>query len=405
MPTKILKVRDGKYRLAVTLGTNLRGQQIVRYKTVKAANITEARQQYRRFEAQVLYGKEFNTEKLLLVDFARRWYCEYVKKELAPKTVISYRNHLEKRILPALGHLNIHNIQPFDVMRFVHELKEKKERFDKRQKPLSDKSIQYCFRVLSSMLQDAVEWQIIETNPCMRIKRPRVDRTKVKVPTDRMARDILAALEGEPLLYQTIVYLAIDSGLRRGELMGLQWSDVDFETKTLHVVRSNQSLPGRGTFSKTPKTEESIRDIVVSDSSIDLLRRLQVTQMKQKLKLGAQWQDGDWVFAGKNGKALYDSTPSHWFTKFLKRKKLPHISFHSLRHLSATILIAQGVSLKNVSSRLGHADIKTTANIYVDALKSVDIEAAEKMNDFLKNDGRLVKEQMSSYTSNICAAI
>ena len=399
MPTKILKTRKGTYRLAVTLGTNLRGQQIVRYKTVKAANITEARQKYRRFEAQVLTGKDFRSKKLLLVDFARRWYQEYVKKELAPKTVISYRNHLEKRILPALGHLDIHNIRPIDVLHFTHELQEKGQRFDKRKTPLSDKSIQYCFRVLSSMLQDAVEWQIIETNPCLHVRRPRVRRTKVKVPTEQLTRDILAALEGEPLLYQAIIYLAIDSGLRRGELMGLKWSDIDFETKTLHVVRSNQSLTGRGTFSKTPKTEESIRDVAVSDNSLELLRQLHVMQMKQKFKLGEQWQDGNWVFAGKNGKALYDSTPSHWFTKFLKRKNLPHISFHSLRHLSATILIAQGIPLKNVSSRLGHADIKTTANIYVDALRSVDMEAAEKMNDFLKNNGGAVKENTLAYTS------
>lgn len=384
----------------MTLGTNLRGQQFVRYKTVEAATKREAQQKYQRFEAQLLSGKEFNGEKLRLADFARRWYQEYVKKELAPKTIASYRNHLEKRILPALGHLYMHNIRPLDVLRFVHELQDKGIRFDKRQKPLSDKSVQYCFRVLSSMLQDAVEWQIIEINPCMHIKRPRVRRTKVKTPTEQLARDILAALEGEPLLYQTIIYLAIDSGLRRGELMGLKWSDIDFEAKTLHVARSNQSLTGKGTFSKKPKTEESIRDIAVSDSSIELLRQLHITQMKQKFKLGEKWQDGDWVFAGKDGKALYDSTPSHWFTKFLKRKNLPHISFHSLRHLSATILIAQGIPLKNVSSRLRHADIKTTANIYVDALKSVDIEAAEKMNDFLKNNGGAVKEHILPYTSN-----
>lgn len=406
MPSKILKVKNGKYRLAVTLGTNLRGQQIVRYKTVEAANKREAQQKYRQFEAQLLSGKDFNTEKLRLADFAWRWYREYVKKELAPKTIASYRNHLEKRILPALGHLYMHNIRPLDVLRFVHELQDQGVRFDKRQKPLSDKSVQYCFRVLSSMLQDAVEWQIIETNPCMRIKRPRVRRTKVNVPTEALARDILAALKGEPLVYRTIIYLAIDSGLRRGELMGLQWSDIDFESKTLHVVRSNQSMKGMGTFSKTPKTAESVRDIVLSDSSIEMLRRLHVKQMKQKLKLGDKWQDDGWVFAGKTGKAMYDSTPSHWFTHFLKRKKLPHISFHSLRHLSASILIAQGVPLKNVSSRLGHADIKTTANIYVDALKSVDMEAAEKMNKFLKSGGgAIVKEDLASYGRNDCVAV
>ena len=101
--------------------------------------------------------------------------------------------------------------------------------------------------------------------------------------------------------------------------------------------------------------------------------------------LAEKWIGEDWIFTQWNGKPIYPTTPSAWFRKFLKRHNLPHMSFHALRHLSATVLIAQGVPLKNVSTRLGHADIRTTANIYSEALQSVDRQAADKMDEFLMN--------------------
>lgn len=386
MPTKILKMKNGTYRLAVTLGVDLRGKQIVRYKTIQAATQKDAQKQYRMFEAELLSGKNLNTEKLKLAEFARLWYKDYVKQELAPKTILSYKSHLEKRILPALGHLELQQLKPIDIIRFIRELQEKGVRYDKKKQPLSDKSIQYCFRVLSSMLQDAVEWQLIEDNPCLRVKRPRVKRKKIKIPSEEELQNILKSLKGEPLQYRAIIYLAIDSGLRRGEIVGLKWADIDFDSREVHVRRSNQSIPGQGTFSKTPKTEESVRTIVISAYTISLLKQLHTSQLRRKLILANKWHDEDWVFARWNGEALYDGTPSLWFSRFLKRKGLPHIHFHSLRHVSATILIAKGIPLKSVSSRLGHTDIKTTANIYVDAVRSVDAAAAEKMDDFFTGD-------------------
>lgn len=384
MPRKIEKRSKNTYRLSVCQGYDRYGRQIIKYKTIKASSDREAERQYTLFAAKVLNGGISHTGKCKVYEFAKQWYELYCKKELAPKTQESYKNHLEKRILPALGHMDIRQLKPAHILQFLNGLKESRKRFDSQGGSISDQTIKYCFRVLSSMLQDAVEWQVIDINPCTKVKRPRSKRSKVKLPSEGEIKHMLAELNEEPLKYRTIILLAIDTGLRRGELVGLKWQDIDLEEKKLAVRRSNQAIAGRGTFSKSPKTEESERCITLSDSSVQLLKRYHAWQLRQKMRLANQWHDEDWVFAAWNGAAMYPGTPSLWFSRFLKRKGLPHMSFHSLRHLSATVLIAQGVPLKNVSSRLGHADIRTTANIYADTLQSIDKMAADKMDNFLK---------------------
>lgn len=387
MPKKIEKRGVDSYRLSVYLGYDNHGKQIIKQRTIQAKNFRDAEKQYSQFESQIMSGNIVNTQKCKVFDFAKRWYHEYCLKELAPKTQESYKNHLEKRILPALGYKDLSKLRPLDIVKFINDLKSGKIRFDNKTGPLSDQTIKYCFRVLSSMLQDAVEWQLIDVNPCTRVRRPRGKSPKIKLPPEQDILRMLDLLKQEPLKYRTIIILAIDTGLRRGELMGLKWSDVNLDTGELHVIRSNQSIVGKGTFSKTPKTEESVRGIMLSESTRMLLCEYWQWQRQVIHQMGDKWQNENWVFASWNGKAMYPSTPSLWFRRFLKRKGLPPIRFHSLRHLSATILISKGVPLKNVSHRLGHADIRTTANIYTDALQSVDQAAAKKMDEFLRQDG------------------
>lgn len=396
MPKKIEKRGNNTYRLAVYTGYDMYGRQLIKMKTIKAKSYREAEKQYAIFAAKVLTGAVVCTEKYKLGDFAKKWYCQYCKKELAPKTQESYRNHLEKRILPALGHIDLKQLKPIHIIEFINTLKESRKRYDLKDGKLSDTSIKYCFRVLSSMLQDAVEWQLIDINPCTKVKRPRSRRHKVKLPSEQDIAKLLEALRDEPLQYRTLIYLAVDTGLRRGELMGLKWADINLESGVLQVVRSNQPLTGKGTITKSTKTEESERCVTLSENSLKLLKLYHAAQLRQRMQLANKWVNEGWVFAAWNGKAMCASTPSLWFRRFLKRHGLTPMPFHALRHLSATILIAQGVPLKSVSHRLGHADIRTTANIYADALQSVDQVAAQKMDEFFKENTH--KDQIKTKT-------
>ena len=387
MPSKIRKRGNGTYEIAAYAGYDAHGRQIVKRKTIKAKTDREAKKMQASFEASLQHGNITLTGKLKVSEFAHQWFHDHCEKKLAPKTQRSYLNHLNTRILPALGHIDINKLCPQHIIKFLNDLQESPSRFDGRDGNVSSESFCYSFRVLSSMLQDAVHWQIIPSNPCKRVEPPKAARKKIKVMNETDVSQMLAALQEEPLKYRTIVMLALDSGLRLGELMGLKWQDIDLEHSLVSVNKANQALVGKGIFTKCPKNESSVRSVVISNSTTILLRTYRCEQLKTQMLLGEKWIDEGWLFTQWNGKAMYPDTPSHWFRDFLAKHSLPHMRFHALRHLSATVLISQGVPLKNVSSRLGHADIRTTANIYSEALQSVDRQAASKMDEFLQRTG------------------
>lgn len=193
-----------------------------------------------------------------------------------------------------------------------------------------------------------------------------------------------------------MVVLALATGLRRGELLGLEWKDVNFENNVIEVRQTSQYLPEKGTFTKEPKTEESARVIAVPASVMELLRQHKAEQAQEKLKAGDFWHDTNRLFTTWDGRPMHPDTISKWFSKFLRKHGLPPIYFHALRHTSATLLIAEGISLKNVSTRLGHTDISTTGNIYAHALRSVDQEAAEKLDNILSKSGTGKKSKRKS---------
>ena len=384
MPSKIRKRSGNKYTLSVSDGYTPEGKQIVRTKTITATSKLDAQRQYNAFEAEIRKGQMAYTQKFKLAEFAEVWLKDHCEKNLAPKTVQSYRNQLKYRILPALGAIPLTKITPIDIINFLNDLRSKAKRFDGKKEPLSDKVIASCFNVLSSMLTDAAHWQVIDSNPCMKVERPKVQRKKMVLPEEENIANILKALQCEPLKYKLMITLAIATGLRRGELMGLQWKDINLDTGIISVNRSVQEFKKQFII-KAPKTVGSVRSLVVSGSVLELLKEYKREQDAERAKIYELWEMKEaWVFTQWNGKPMNPGTSGHWWLKFLKRHQLPHMPFHGLRHISATILIAQGVPLKNVSARLGHTDIRTTANIYADALESVDRNAADKMDQYLK---------------------
>jgi integrase len=162
--------------------------------------------------------------------------------------------------------------------------------------------------------------------------------------------------------------------------MGLERPDVDFTKGVIHVRQASQYLPGEGSFTKAPKNEMSIRTISMPESLVPVLKRYKAWQSEKRLKLGDAWQKSERVFTTWDGRAGHPEWPSQWFPKFIKKHNLAPIPFHGLRHTSATLLIAEGADLKEVSDRLGHANTSTTGNIYAHFLKSADKAAADKLD-------------------------
>ena len=216
---------------------------------------------------------------------------------------------------------------------------------------------------------------------------------------------LLDIIKTEPIKYQLAVNIVIFCGLRVGELLGLTWNDIDFENKTLIINKSRSHTKENGMFIKYPKNKSSIRTINIPDVLVKLLQEYKVNQNSEKVICGdlwsEEWNKTPWLMTQWNGEGMYISTLTDWLLKFLKRynKKvdenisiskaekgkhyLPVISFHKLRHTSATLLIGQNADIRTVSARLGHAQTSTTMNIYVHGLISLDVKAANSLEDLL----------------------
>lgn len=251
---------------------------------------------------------------------------------------------------------------------------------------LSDKTILHHHRLISSILTTAVQWQIILLNPCDRVKPPKVEKKEARYLDDEQAAELFEHLQSEPIQYKTMITTLIYTGMRRGELCGLKWTDIDFDNKIISIQRANLYLAGKGIYEDTTKTYSSQRVIKVPDIVISALKAYMTYQNTNRLKVGDKWTDTGYIFTTWNGKPIHPDTLSGWFRNFVIRNNLPDVCLHSLRHTNATLLIANGVNLTTVAKRLGHANTNTTTKIYAHAIKTADEMAAETLQDILSKN-------------------
>lgn len=248
---------------------------------------------------------------------------------------------------------------------------------------MSDSTIAKIHRIISSILTTAVQWQVIPSNPCQRVKPPHVEYKEAPVLDEVQTAELIKCLQNEPIKYRTAVMMILYTGFRRGELCGLNWSDVDFNTGIAHVTKNVQYVTGKGIYEDTTKTKQSNRAVKLPDDMIEMLKEHKREQLRIKLLMGDLWQNSDKIFTNEKGGVISPDTLSSWFRGFIRRNNLPSIHIHTLRHISATLLIAGGVDIATVSKRLGHANKSTTLNIYTHAIKSADEAAADKLQNIL----------------------
>jgi len=249
---------------------------------------------------------------------------------------------------------------------------------------LSNKTINHHHRLISSILNQAVFWQVIASNMASRVKPPKVERKEAKYLDEKQTAKLLKLLEDESPLHQTMIKMFIYSGLRRGELCALEWKDIDFENNLISVCRSSQYIPGKGIFTKETKTETSDWTIKLPLQAFEMLKEYKKVQKEDQLRAGDKWVNTDRIFTQWNGEAIHPDSITGWFREFIQKTDLPQISIHSLRHTNITLLIAAGVPLRTVSYRAGHAQTSTTANIYSHAIRTADEMAADVLDNILK---------------------
>ena len=392
MAGSIEKRGKNSYRLTVSEGFDLNGRPMIHRKTIHGTK-KEAEVELAKFVTEVQNGLVIDGKSLKFSEFVEVWKRDYGSKELAPTTYKRYCRMLETRILPYFGHFYINKIRPTDIMKFYDLLekdtqlvRKKGNNGSKTKKPLSGKTILEHHRLLRAMLHRAVYWQLIVSNPAERVQPPRAKKPKRRSYDDEQTKILLENLEKltvEDTKYKVAIILTIFTGVRLGELMGLEWQDVDFRNGIISINRSSQYLSDMGVFTKVPKTESSIREIAIPEFIISLLEEYKLWYEEQKSLYGELWTNSDRLFVQADGKPMHPSSISKWFVKYVGTIGLPVINFHGLRHTNASLLVAQNIDIAVVSARLGHAQISTTLDLYVHPLLSHNRKAGYALENLL----------------------
>ena len=416
------------YHITVCNGYDISGKQI-RKKYVytpdpgmTAKQIEKAVQRITvEFEQAVINGLVLDGSKITLQEFFYKWLREYATINLEETTAEWYTGLFEGKILPNLGHLKLANIKPLNIQAFYNSLTQPGAKSDGG--AYSPTSVKRYHSALSSVLNKAVEWELIGSNPATKTSIPKQKAVSdsVKCFTPEQAITFLNALNMDytseykghnrtinnniydvqayketrsiPTQFKVLFNIALYGGLRRGELIGLTWDDVNFNNNTININKSVAIVHNKQ-ITKSTKTRSSEREIVLPKSVMELLRYWKLEQTEYRLQLGNKWIGENYIFIQWNGKQMHLSTPYHTFKDILdkynatvtdERLKLPSIRFHDLRHTSATLLIASNTDIKTVSARLGHAQTSTTMNIYAHSYKKLDEVAADNLENMLQN--------------------
>ena len=392
MAGSIEKRGKNSYRLTVSEGFDLNGNPMIHRKTVHGTK-KDAEVELAKFVTEVQNGLVVDGKSLKFSEFTEIWKRDYGSKELAPSTYKRYCRMLETRLLPYFGHFYINKIRPTDIMKFYDLLekdtqlvRKKGNNGTKTKKPLSGKTILEHHRLLRAMLHRAVYWQLIVSNPAERVQAPRAKKPKRRSYDDEQTKILLENLEQlsiEDTKYKVAIILTVFTGVRLGELMGLEWQDIDFKNGIISINRSSQYLSDMGVFTKVPKTESSIREIAIPEFIISLLEEYKLWYEEQKSLYSELWTNSDRLFVQADGKPMHPSSISKWFVKYVGTIGLPVINFHGLRHTNASLLVAQNIDIAIISARLGHAQISTTLNFYVHPLLSHNRKAGYALENLL----------------------
>ncbi len=310
-------------------------------------------------------------QRITVGAFLEDWLEHQVKPSRRPATVESYAGVVERYLVPAIGRIPLARLEPEHVQAMLAGL-------EGLRGPLSDTSRRYVYSVLRIALGRAVKMGRSTRNVCTLIDRPAVVRRELHPPTGPQLRALLEGVAGDRL--EALYKAAAGTGLRQGELLALQWSDVDLERAELtvrHTLQRGTRLPAE------PKTERARRTMRLPAAVVASLREHRRRQLAERLAAGGRWQDADLVFTTSIGTALDSRNVTRYLQAHLARLGLPRQRFHDLRHAFATLLIEAGEDLGVVSRILGHADFATTADVYAHLTPGMLTRAAERIDAVL----------------------
>lgn len=358
--------KDGRYQAALTLENHKR--KYFYGKTRKEVQDKLNQALYEQKKGMLATGPQ-RTLKVQL----EQWLEQVVKLTREPNTYRTYSWAINVHIIPALGHLKLQKLTIGHIQVFYTEKATK----------LKPRSLARIHAALSGALEDAVKQGFVARNVAKLVDLPSPDRYEGQVLMVEQAKRLLEVAQGSR--FDALLLMVLTTGLRRGEVLALHWSDVDLEKGVLQVRRGLVWMRGRGLVEREPKTRAGWRKIALPKVVIEALKKQKVRQDEARIRMGDRWQEHDLIFCNRHGSHFDPSYVRHQFKRLLRAAGLPDVRLHDLRHSAATVLLAAGVPLKVVSELLGHSSIAITADVYTHVLPEMQQEVVRKMDDFYGN--------------------
>jgi len=367
----VFRRKDGRWTGMVDVGLES-GRR--RTKTVYGGSKKEVEERVRRLVNDIADGTPPPGRSPQVGQFLDRWLAA-VRPSLRPATFTSYEGTVRLHIAPEIGRIRLDKLTVDHVAGLV-------ARAEKRQR-LSARTIRYHLLILRNALNKAMRWGLVARNVASLVDPPRVEHRDVRVLSPDETRRLLDAARGDPM--EGLIVLAVSTGLRLGEGLGLRWHAVDLDRRQLRIENALQRVSGRGQILVEPKTRQSRRTIVLPIITVEALRNTRVRQSSQRRAAGRSWLEGDYVFTASTGRPLDARNVGRTFRRILRAAKVPRMRFHDLRHSCASLLLAQGVSPRVVMETLGHSRISVTMDTYAHVLPALMRDAADAMDRSLSN--------------------
>ncbi|MCK0472520.1 tyrosine recombinase XerC [Halalkalibacter sp. APA_J-10(15)] len=342
---------QNKWQLEVDLGYVIdphtkKKKRKKKYKTITAKGSREVEKELITFVAEVTDEGYIEPEKISFENFVKKqWLPKFARKKLAGTTSDTYILHLEKRILPAFQLFQLYQIKPIHIIDFLHNLSEEGMRQDGKQGSLSSATIFYHYRILKSIFKFAVKCKLIKESPLEGVEKPKVTGKEINVYDDEQVIELMRCLENELLHWQIAIKIAISTGLRRSELLGLEWKHIDTNEGLIMIRQKVTYTKEKGYFIDVElSSKEKKRNLSLPKSLIKPLEKLRAIRGKERLAVDELWdKDRFFIFANENGKPYHPRSINRFWERFLNKNDLPYINFHALRHTSASLLINEGV--------------------------------------------------------------
>lgn len=359
------------YYVNMDYGLDEDGKRVRAYHTFPT--LSQARKALRQFETEREQCRQVRPRPLTLDQWLEYWMDEVIRPNRAETTVYGYLKIIENHLSPALGEMPIQKLSPQDIQKYYTMLL--------RGKKLSPNTIRRHHDLLSACLRMAVKQDVLARCPTERVEPPRLIPYEAKFYGPEELRRLCALSEGTWL--ELVVKLAGGLGLRREEICGLRWLNVDFANRVVRIKEARTSA-GASIVQKTTKTRSSTRTLYLSDDLYTLLLREQQRQQQECVRAGRDWDDSGMVLVDRHGEPYAPNAVSLAFTRFIRRHNMPKITLHGLRHTFATVASAQGAPLFDIGKALGHSTPSTTGRIYTHLLDQTHARILDQVASVMK---------------------